>query len=108
MGEFYYSKVKIKPTLINLEKNIIRINNKLFADKYRVERIIGIPISRADDRKAMWAFWLKDWLIDAAFTIVLLRNGQLEFKVPRSQWDEYWRDQQKIRKKLVRLYNSKK
>lgn len=31
----------------------------------------------------------------------------MEFKVPRSQWDQYWEDQQKLRRSLVKQLKSK-
>ena len=75
------------------------------AIKYRVERCQGVPTTPEDNRVARWLFWLRDWDEDCAFTMSLLDNGHMEFKVPRSQFDEWYEDQQKIRRRLVRKYN---
>jgi hypothetical protein len=108
MGEFSYSAVKAKLTPELLEADLKRLNTELFEDKYKVERVEGVPISRADDRKTKWCFTFTNpppGFTDASFSVTLLRDGRMEFKVPRSQWDEHWEAQQKIRRRLVRLYN---
>jgi len=108
VGHFYYSAIRSKPTVERVEADLQRISMELFETKFRIERSDGIPNSRADDRRARWEFWLTDparAFGDCSFTISMLRDGRFEFKVPRSQWDEHWEDQQKIRRRLVRLYN---
>lgn len=109
MGYFYYSKLARKPGPEELEENLKRINEKLWGTRYRVDKVEGVPVSRGDNRKAMWAFMLTDKRYancDAAFSVSLLKGGQLEFKVPRSSWGQDWEDQQKVRRRLVRLYGS--
>jgi hypothetical protein len=109
MGEFYYSSVRQKLSPERLDADIVRLNNVVFGGKFCVRRVEGVPVSRGDNRKAQWAFWLTEppvGFTDCSFTFALLRDGRLEFKVPRSQWDEHWEDQQKLRRKMVRLYNA--
>ena len=107
MGTFYYSSVKGKPTPEKIESAMREICTALFGDALRVDRVDGVPISRGDDRKAMWAF-MDDQPRggDCAFSISLLRDGRLEFKVPRSLWDADWKKQQQIRRRLVRRFNN--
>jgi hypothetical protein len=108
MGIIYHSNVDHKPTPEQMDADIASIVADLWPDhttKYRVERCGGVPTTPEDDRVARWLFWLRDWDADCAFTCALLRDGRMEFKVPRSQFDEWYQDQQKIRRRLVRLYN---
>ena len=109
MGEFYYSMVKSKVKPEQVQADLEVLSKKLWATFYRIERIPGVPNGPADDRLAKWAFWLTDTPSpDCMFTVALLRGGQsFEFKVPRTSWDRWWEDQQKIRRRLVRLYNRK-
>jgi len=107
MGIIYESNVNYKPTPEEMGVDIGALAEKLWPAKYRIERCPGVPTSPEDPRAARWLFWLPDWDRDCAFTMSLLRNGRLEFKVPRSQFDEYYRDQQKVRRRLVRRYNDK-
>jgi len=87
-----------------MEEDLIRLNTEIFGTKYIIKKIDGVNWGWK------WCFMLppeSGWT-DAAFSVVLLRDKRMEFKVPRSQWDEYWEDQQKIRRKLVRLYGGAK
>jgi len=109
MGVYYYSAVRTPPSVERLEADLIRFAHELWPDgKYRVERIGGLPVTPKDDRQGMWCFMLNEaapGFFDAAFSIVLGGDGRLEFKVPRTCWDEYWEDQQRVRRALVRGYN---
>lgn len=110
MGITYQSNVDHKPTPEEVDADIAAIVADLWPDhatKYRVERCLGVPTTSEDNRAARWLFWLRDWNDDCAFTVSLLRSGRLEFKVPRSQFDEWYRDQQRVRRRLVRRYNDK-
>jgi len=109
MGYFYYSGISARVTPGSLQTDIELLNRELWGDKYRVERVNGVPVSRGDSRKAKWDFWIAERTTpDCAFTISMLRGGRLEFKVPRSCWDQSWEDQQRIRRKLVRLHGTGK
>jgi len=104
MGTYYHSAVKATLTPEMVEADMAAIVGELWPDhpaKYDIVRATSAP----GDTEAFWAFWLRDWEVDAAFSIRLLKDGRLEFKVPRSQWDEWYEDQQKIRRRLVRRYN---
>ena len=106
MGTYYYSKVKTQlfvPSRVGDDLGLI--SDKLFGPVYRVERVEGVPTSDVDPRVAMWCFHHEAFKTDAAFSISLLRDGRFEFKVPRSSWDRWWSDQQKVRRRLVKLYN---
>lgn len=56
MGYFYYSGISTRITPEALQADIERLNRELWGDKYRVERVDGVPISKGDDRKAKWDF----------------------------------------------------
>ena len=111
MGVYYYSAVKAMLTAERVEADLTRLAHELWPDgKYRVERIEGLPVTPKDDRLGMWCFMLDGehrvaGMFDAAFSVVLCGDGRLEFKVPRTCWDEYWEDQQRVRRSLVRGYN---
>ena len=103
MGDFYYSKTNVKPTPAVLHKVICEIceslNKKgLFGALLTVERR-KVPWGN------QWLFWTSDRSLDVSFSISLLRDGLLEFKVPRSFRDEHWEDQQKVRRRIVRHFN---
>jgi len=101
MGHFYYSYVGDVSTE-DVESCIAEIVGGLFNKRYSVRRSNGLPVTEQDNRVCRWEFWLPDWDVDCAFTMSLLNDGRMEFKVPRSQWDQYWEDQQSIRRRLVR------
>lgn len=110
MGQFYYSTVKAKGlTPIIVQKDLEELNEVLWPDgRYKVERVSGVPMGKQDDRAAQWCFQHSKNQIDAAFSLALLKDGRFEFKVPRSNWDSCWEDQQRIRRRLVRRYNLKR
>jgi hypothetical protein len=104
MGHYYHSSVKADLTPERVEDDLKALNEKLWPEgTYRVERVTG---ASAPFHK--WCFMFTDPKLarcDAAFSIVLDEHGRLEFKVPRTRWDQYWEDQQKVRRRLVRRYN---
>ncbi|OPZ37805.1 MAG: hypothetical protein BWY99_01809 [Synergistetes bacterium ADurb.BinA166] len=103
MGHFYYSSAYSSGIPI-VGKEVERISEELWPGRYRVERHKEVPVTSGDDRKATWMFWdtRPEWnSTDCAFTISLLKKDRLEFKVPRTQWDSCWEDQQSIRRRLV-------
>jgi hypothetical protein len=109
MSQFYYSTVKASLDPDRVETDLRMLNVELWGPTYRVDRSAGVPATPEDTRQAFWCFTHTDPAVyrgDAAFSITLLKDGRLEFKVPRSQWDACWEDQQKIRRRLVRLYNA--
>jgi hypothetical protein len=106
MGVFYYSKPRNSVTASEVEAPLRDIAAKLWSNKYRVEQTPGVPTTHDDPRVAKWEFWPEGWTEDCAFTVSLLADGRLEFKVPRSQFDEWYRDQCKVRRALVRRLNS--
>ena len=101
MGHFYYSQIG-KVSIENVDQAIRELAEPLWGDKYIIKQSEGIPVSDEDSRIGQWAFWLPDWDLDCAFTMSFLNDGRMEFKVPRSKWDEYWEDQQSLRRKLVK------
>lgn len=103
MGHFYFSTVKNSPTVKELGADLFTINRDLFYDTFLVTQIMGVPINRADDRKAKFYFTAIGTTY--GFSITLLKDGRLEFQVPGTQWDYYWKLQQKVRRRLVRKYN---
>jgi len=109
MGTFYHSQTKTRPTPEQVSADIADLVASLWPDhptKYRVVQTEGIPVTPEDTRVARWEFWLRDWDEDCAFTMSLLNDGRMEFKVPRSQWDEWYDDQQKLRRRLVKRWNA--
>jgi hypothetical protein len=104
MGEFYYSSAS-GAGIRQVEAMARSIASELWGSKYRVERCKLVPTTAADSRKARWLFWntTPEWAQsrDCAFTFSLEKGGRMEFKVPRSTWDESWEDQQKLRRRLV-------
>lgn len=110
MGHYYYSSTKATGlTPERVQGDLEALNAELWPDgRYRVEREQGVPAGSEDDRLAQWYFDFTRPPIpgcDAAFSLALLRDGRFEFKVPRTSWDQYWEDQQRVRRRLVRRYN---
>lgn len=108
MGYFYYLQIGKKFSPDEVEGVISSINEELWGDKYGIKRGKEIPITPKDSRKAKWAFCLNSDEFagcDAAFTMTLLKDGRMEFKVPRSKWDEFWEDQQMVRRHLAKRLN---
>ena len=101
---YYHSAVKVELTPERVEADLEALNLELWPEGiYRVERVT------ADDSEwHKWCFLFTDPKLahcDAAFSVVLNDDGRLEFKVPRTCWDQYWEDQQRVRGCLVRRYN---
>lgn len=108
MGQFRYSHIGKAVPIEQVEADLARITTDLWPEhptKYRIERCEGVPTTPEDDRIARWLFWLRDWDEDCAFTMSLLNDGRMEFKVPRSLLNEWYEDQQKIRRKIVQVYS---
>lgn len=106
MGDYRYSKAKRGTTPEELDELLPAISKEIWGEKYNIVRSPGIPLALGqgleDHRAARWEFWLPDWEADCAFTISLVKGGKrMEFKVPRSQYDQWYEDQQEIRSKLV-------
>lgn len=108
MGQFYYSHIGKAVSAEQVEEELDRAIAELWPNhpnKYRIERCRAVPTTPEDNRVARWLFWLRDWDDDCAFTMSLLNDGRMEFKVPRSSWDEWYEDQQKVRRKIVQVYS---
>lgn len=106
MSEFYYSSLKKRASKERIDAVVRDISEAVFGDSVTVEVQRGVPMSRGDDRARTWLFWDMSGSSDCSFTISLLRDGRLEFKVPRTQWDEHWERQQSVRRRLVRRLNA--
>lgn len=104
MGEFFYSHVKLPLDADRLDADLPAATRHLFGDEYRVERSEGVSTRAEDNRVAKWCFYAKEWDVDAAFTMSLLRDNRLEFKVPPG-FGKRWMDQQRVRRHLVIRYN---
>ena len=102
MGVYCHSVIPEGTTPEIIEGVLATLVPGLWGEEYRVVRTRGVPTTPEDNREATWEFHLPDLTPDCAFTFSLLKDNRLEFKVPRSQWDEWWRDQQRLRRRLVR------
>ena len=107
MGTFYYSKPKVSVTINEVETYLRQIVTSLWPDrKYVMERSPAVPTPNpTDPHAAMWLFWLKGWSLDCAFTVILMTDGRLSYKVPRSQFDDTYADQCRVRRALIRKIN---
>ena len=106
MGVFRYATLKVNVTAPEAEAILRQVTAKLWPDKYRIERTSGVPVTPADNRVAKWEFWPEGWTGDGAFTISLMADRRLECKVPRSQFDEWYHDQSRVRRALARRINA--
>jgi len=102
MGSFNYSMSPVGSTPDSIDAKIREVVKDLWGQQYRVERVVDVPTTPEDDRVAMWYLFWFNIRTDCASSISMLKDGHLEFKVPRSQYDRWYDDQQKVRRRIRR------